>query len=218
MALSRANAILVDVDDDDSVEVRSATNMVIEAEDALANMTLTPKNLLTGYKDLSAENIWSFNSYYSRCATDYVVESLHCILDTCDTTLQGKLREVLTGVPAMDHGDPLVFKMTLEVTMAVKESSLRSMTEQIKNVRMKDISGEHVGTIVIYLKGVILLLDNCNSLPTDVLGLLNDFMISADSQVFLEYMQSIYFSHKQKIKVITPREYVEFAEKEYITL
>ena len=58
---------------------------------------------------------------------------------------------------------------------------------------MKDIPGENVGTIASYLKGVIILLDNCNSLQTDVLGFLNDVMTSADSKFFSEYMQSIYF-------------------------
>ena len=72
--------------------------------------------------------------------------------------------------------------------MDVEDSSLRSMTDHIKTVRMKDIPGKNVGTIASYFKGVVLLLDNCNSLPTDVLGLLNDVMNSADSKVFLEYM------------------------------
>ena len=62
------------------------------------------------------------------------------------------------------------------------------MTERIKTVRMKDIPGENVGIIASYLKGVILILDNCNSLPTDVLELLNDVMTSADSKIFSEYM------------------------------
>ena len=31
-------------------------------------------------------------------------------------------------------------------------------------------------------------------------------------------MQSIYFAHKRKIKEITPRDYVEYAEKKYRTL
>ena len=50
------------------------------------------------------------------------------------------------------------------------------------------------------------------------MGLLNDVMSSADCSEFTSYMQSIYFAHKRKIKSITPREYVEFAEKEYRTL
>ena len=79
----------------------------------------------------------------------------------------------------------------LDVVMDVEDSSLRSIIDRIKTVRMKDIPGENVGTIASYLKGVMLLLDNCNSLPTDVLGILNDVMTSADSKVFSEYMQSI---------------------------
>jgi len=39
---------------------------------------------------------------------------------------------------------------------------------------MKDIPGENVGVIISYLKGALLLLHNCNKMPTDVMELLND--------------------------------------------
>ena len=82
----------------------------------------------------------------------------------------------------------MVFKMMLNVAMDVEDSSLRSITDGIKTVRMKDIPGENIGIIASSLKGVILLLDNYNSLPTDVLRLLNELMTSVDSKVVLEYM------------------------------
>ena len=222
VALNTANTSLAEADEDDATVVSTATRLVLEAEDNLARIQLHPKNLLTDYKDVSVEDVRASNSYYSRWGADYVVENLQWsedrILGTCEVALKGKLREGLTGVPSMEKGGPLAFKMMLDVVMDVEDSSLRSMTGRIKTVRMKDIPGENIGTIASYLKGVILLLDNCNSLPTDVLGLLNDVMTSAESKVFCEYMQSIYFAHKRKIKEITPREYVEFAEKEYRTL
>ena len=80
---------------------------------------------------------------------------------------------------------------------------------------MKNIPGENIRHITSYLKGIILLLNNYNSLPTDLFGLLNDTMIADDSKVFSAYMQSIYFSHKIHIKDIIRRKYVEFTEKEY---
>ena len=222
VALNTANANLAEADIDDATEVSAATSLVLEAEDKLAKIQLNPKNLLTDYKDVSVEDVRATNSYYSRWGADYVVENLQWsedrCLGTCEVALKSKVREGLTGVPSMEKGGPLAFKMMLEVVMDVEDSSLRSMTDRIKTVRMKDIPGENIGTIASYLKGVILLLDNCNSLPTDVLGLLNDVMTSAESKVFCEYMQSIYFAHKRKIKEITPREYVEFAEKEYRSL
>ena len=66
------------------------------------------------------------------------------------------------GISGLEQCGPLVFKM-VEVVMNVEDSSLRSMTEKIKTVRMKYIPGENVGVIASYLKGVILLLDDCNS-------------------------------------------------------
>lgn len=75
-----------------------------------------------------------------------------------------------------------------------------------------------MGVIVSYFKVVTPLLDNYNSLPTDVLELLNDVMTSADSKFFSEYNRIVQFLHKRKTKVSTPRDYVEYTEKKYCTL
>ena len=54
----------------------------------------------------------------------------------------------------------LLFKMMLDVVIDVEDSSLRSITDHINTVRMKEIPGGNIGPIKSYLKGVILLPDN----------------------------------------------------------
>ena len=44
---------------------------------------------------------------------------------------------------------------------------------------MKDIPGENVDTLVLYIKGSLLLLKNCTEIPTDIINLLNDIICSA---------------------------------------
>ena len=51
---------------------------------------------------------------------------------------------------------------------------------------MKDIPGENIDTVVSYLKMSLLILKNCSELPTDIIGLLNDIMYSADCTDFRE--------------------------------
>ena len=58
----------------------------------------------------------------------------------------------------------------LDIVMDVDASALRSLTEALQNLRMKDVPGE---------KGALLLLQNCSAIPTDTMGLLNDVMVSA---------------------------------------
>ena len=53
---------------------------------------------------------------------------------------------------------PIILKIMLDIIMDVNDSALGVLTENLQNVRMKDIRGENVSTIVSYLKGALLLL------------------------------------------------------------
>lgn len=114
---------------------------------------------------------------------------------------------------------PLVFKKILDIVMDVDDSVLRSLTEALQNLRIKDVPGDNVGTVASYLKGVLLLLHNSSTIPTDVMGLLNDVMISADCDEFTAYMKSIHFASKRDSTTIgVHMEYFNTAEGKYPTL
>jgi len=83
---------------------------------------------------------------------------------------------------------------------------------------MKDVPGENVGTIVSHLKGALLLLANCNCLPTDIVGLINDTFCSAECSEFMDFIKAIYFQHKRKLQTVDPMELLTAAEAKYRTL
>ena len=72
--------------------------------------------------------------------------------------------------------------------MNVDDAALRSLTENLQNLRMKDMPGENVETVISYLKCDLLLLQNCAAIPTDTMGLLDDVMSSVDHEEFKAYM------------------------------
>jgi len=102
--------------------------------------------------------------------------------------------------------------------MDVDYSALRALTQSLQTLRFKDVHGENVCTAVSYLKGTLLLLQNCSVLPTKTMVLLNDTMGSADYDKFSGFMNSVYFDHKKKTRVISHQEYIRLAEVEYRTL
>lgn len=71
-----------------------------------------------------------------------------------------------------------------------------------------------------YLKGALLLLQNCcATLIANTLGLLNDIMCSADNADFTGSMQSIYYDHKrQPGQKVDFTAYLHVAESKYCTL
>ena len=107
----------------------------------------------------------------------------------------------------------------LNIVMDVENSVLSSLTEELQTLRMKDVPGGNVGTVVSYLKGSLLLLRNCLAIPTDVMGLIQDVMLLVDCDKFTSYMRSIYFASKRES--LAGGGYMDYhnrAETEYRTL
>jgi len=102
--------------------------------------------------------------------------------------------------------------------MDADDSALRALTISFQTLRLKDEPGENFCTAVSYLKGALMLLQNCSELPTDTMGLLNDIMISADFDEFSGFVNSVYYDHKRKTRLINHSEYLRLAEAEYHTL
>jgi len=115
-------------------------------------------------KNLDDASIRMSNRYYADYGALFTVENLSWsadrILQTCDETLRDKVREGLVGVSTLEGGGPIGLKLMLDVVMDIDDSSLRSLTQGIQTLRLKDVPGEIFGTVVLYLKGAIMLLQN----------------------------------------------------------
>jgi len=93
------------------------------------------------------------------------------------------------------------------------------MTQSLQILCLKDMPGGNVATVVSYLKGALVLLQNCGAIPTDTMGLLNDIMTLADCDNFTEYMKHIYFASKHnKTSLTSFTSYLNTVESEYRTL
>ena len=158
----------------------------------LESVSLEPTNLLKNYKGITEDEVRTSNRYYSQYRSDYLVENLAWtndrLLNTCEEPFCNKILEALVGVDAMKIGGPLVLKLMLDIIMYVDDSALRALTQSLQTLQLKDVPGENMCTAVSYLKGALLLLQNCSGLPTDIMCLLNDTMGSADCDEFSWFM------------------------------
>ena len=102
--------------------------------------------------------------------------------------------------------------------MDVEDSASRLLVQSLQALRMKDIEGENVRTVVSYLKGALLLLKNCADIPTDTHGLLSDIMTSASNDEFCGYTKSIYYKQKRSRSTFYFVNYLKTAKSEYRTL
>ena len=223
-----------DISSTSTTLLADATNPVLldaktaaETAEQVASIDLDAINikaldLLTSFETIDTATIRQLNRYYAEFRETYTVENLawssERILATCDNELRDKVREQLVGVSPLENGGPLVLKMMLDIVMNVDDAVLQSLVQSIQSLRMKEIAGENVGTVVSYLKGAVMLLQNCTVLPMDLVGLLNDIMLSAENNDFTSFMKSVYFDHKRKMRVIGFTKYLNLAEAEYRNL
>ena len=116
-----------------------------------------------------------------------------------------------SGYHPLENGGLLVLKIMLDIVTKNDDAALQSLVQSIQSLRMKDIAGENIGTVVSYLKGVVMLLQNCTVLPTDLAGLLNNIMLSSENTDFTSFMKLVYFDHKRKTRVIGFTKYLNLA-------
>ena len=101
----------------------------------------------------------------------------------------------------------------LEIIIDFDGSALRSLTQLLQNLRLKDVI-----TVVSYLKGVLMLLQKCGELSTDTIGLLNGIICSVDCTEFGEFMRITYVNHERKTDIIEFMTHLDLEESEYRTL
>ena len=125
----------------------------------------------------------------------------------------------MIDVSSLELGGLFVFKLMIGIVLDVKARALRSMTQSLEILRLKDAPKKKGLTAVSYLKEALVLLQNCDAIPTNTMELINDIMTSADCDEFTEYMKSIYFASKRKkILLASFTCYLNTAESEYRTL
>ena len=70
------------------------------------------------------------------------------ILNTCEEPPRDKIQEGLIDVCLLELGGPLDFKLMIDIVLDVEDSALRSMTQSLQTMRLKDVPGENVATAV----------------------------------------------------------------------
>jgi len=185
-------------------------------EEALERVAIKPVDLLK-----NEDTVRVSNRYCSRFGAEYSVENLAWsasrILQTCEESLRNKILKGIVGISLMESSGPLVLKLMLEIIMDVDDSDLRALTTNLQTLRLKDAPGENICTAVSYLKGALMLLQNCSDLPTDTMGLLNNIIISADCDEFSGFMNLVYYNHKRRTRLINHSKYLRLAKAEYRT-
>ena len=113
------------------------------------------------------------------------------------------------GVLPTGLGGTLVLKLMLNI-INVSDNSLQVLTQSLlQTLQLKNVAGDNVSTIVIYLKGVLMLLQNFSGLLISTFGLCNKSVVSADCKEYISFINWVYLNHKRRTCVIEHLEYLK---------
>jgi hypothetical protein len=135
----------------------------------------TPMKLFSDANKIDLDTVRRANEYYIKFGADYhgenVVWSGEKILNSCDTDLRDKLVECTRNWPEEHKGGPTYLKLLLSLVLSTTEKSLRSLTDKLSKLSITDFPGENVMKAVSFIRGVVLILRDNQSLPSDLISL-----------------------------------------------
>ena len=182
-----------------------------DAKKSLEETDIETSDLFRIIKTNDETTVRKSKTYYAMYGEDGSVENLAWssdrILNTCKEPPRDKIREELVSVSALEVGGLLVLKKILDINMDVDNCAVRALTQNVQVLPMKGVPGETVETVVSFLKGALMLIRNCATLPTDTIGLINNPFVPPTA-MNLEYSCSWCIDHKRGSRPITPAEHL----------
>jgi hypothetical protein len=154
----------------------------------IPSSSATPIQLFSDANQVDLQTVRDANAYYVKFGTDYhgenVVWSGEKILNSCDTDLRDKLVESTRNWPEEHKGGPTYLKLLLSLVLSTTEKSLRSLTDKLSKLIITDFPGENVTKAVSFIRGVVLILRDNQSLPSDLISLTLRIFKASTCEVF----------------------------------
>jgi hypothetical protein len=152
-------------------------------------------NLFSDANNIDIETIKRANAYFLKFGADYhgenIIWSGEKILNSCDTELRDKLIESTRNWGEEYKGGPTYLKLLLSLILSTTEKSLRSLTNKLAKLKITDFDGENVTKAVSFIRGVVLILRDNKSLPTDLTSLILRIFKASTCEVFKLHVTNI---------------------------
>lgn len=152
-------------------------------------------NLFSDANNIDIETIKHANAYFLKFGADYhgenIIWSGEKILNSCDSELRDKLIESTRNWSEEFKGGPTYLKLLLSLILSTTEKSLRSLTDKLARLKITDFDGENVTKAVSFIRGVVLILRDNKSLPTDLTSLILRIFKASTCEVFKLHVTNI---------------------------
>ena len=180
-------------------------------------------DLFSDSAKVDIEVVKQANAYFLKYGVEYhgenVVWSGEKILNSCDTQLRDKLVESTRSWEEKYRGGPTYLKLLVGLILSTSEKSLRSLTDKLQVLRITDFPGENASCAVSFIQGAVLILtNNNNSAPTDLLTLVLRIFSSSTCPKFRSHIDNIDILIELGVTTYTLDKLLTNIDKKYIEL
>ena len=136
--------------------------------------------------------------------------------ESCEPDLQAKIAEQLYTLQPEEIGGPTFFWIMMTVITSLSEEAVRSMTEEIRTMKISERgNGENITQIVSLLRGAIGRLRNLNKVPQDMLSQLVRLFQTTSVPKFNRLFENAESNIKMKVGNATIDSLLQLAEDSY---
>jgi hypothetical protein len=189
----------------------------------LSSDTPSRTNLLEFYSTLTLEEVTLHCELILFYSKPFDVENLHWsadkLLASCDLELEKKVQEKIKLLPKWQHRcGPILFKVMMDLILLTNEDGIHAIINFVRNLKLKDQTGENVTEVASLLRGAVTFLQNNKAVPTDIMEVAHKIMRECSTDAFVSEIDCIYFNHRQQVKTITLNDFLTKCESSYRTL
>jgi len=181
---------------------------------------LNEEDLFDKYAEIPLSQVRDFvrfiNEYGHPWDQDNLAWTRAFLQDSCEPTLQAKIAEQLYGLEPEEIGGPTYFSIMMNVITSLSEEAVRSMTEEIRTMKISERGqGENITQVVSLLRGAIGRLRNLNKVPQDLLAQLVRLFQTTSVPQFNRLFENAGANIKMRLGNITVESLLQLAEDSY---
>ena len=203
-------------------ELEDVFNIPFEFNEHLPKDGTRSVHLFEEHNEVTTEQVKAANKFYFKYGDEFHAENIKWsgekVLNSCSVELREKIIEVAENFDPSEKGGPVYFKIMMDLIIATSETAMRSIINQINEVKLSQFPADDVLQFASYIRGAILLLRNHKAVPHDICQLIYKGLRQGSCEEFNDYITAMMNSEKLTGVKKKSDEILSLAETEYTDL
>jgi hypothetical protein len=195
--------------------------LTFDASGDLEPVSSANVNLLKAITLPSIENVVKSCDHHAEFGSHHNIENMKwsydAIMSSCDKPLRQVLSSKMLKYPEKHYG-PILFWFLMKQVTTVDDTIIRSITNELINLRITDIPGQSIAITVSKIRAAKYWLNLAKMTPPDLLSIVKTIMKTCSVPDFLQYLISVITNAELNNKTLDVDELLTIVEAKYAAL